>query len=113
MHQHVSFKDSFVSRLKAALWALVCFLIGMKMSYMLIKLHWIKRGERTEATSELRLSSMALSYVLLETALVGTGEVTLCAMKGLMCAKMNLHILFASKQCTAGMVMTFYSLETM
>lgn len=72
MHQHVSFKHSFVSGHKAALWALVCFLIRMKMSYMLVKYHWIESGERTEATSELCLSSMALSFVLLQTALVGT-----------------------------------------
>lgn len=34
-------------------------------------------------------------------------------MKGLMCAKMNLHIFFASEECTAGMVMTLYGLNTM
>lgn len=113
MHQHVSFKDSFVSSHKAALWARVCFLISMKMSYMLVKLHRIESGERTEATSELCLSRMALSSVLLETALVGTREVTLCAVKGLMCAKMSLHIFFASEQCTAGVVMTLYGLDTM
>lgn len=113
MHQHVSFKDSLVSSHKAALWALVCFLVGMKMSYMLVKLHWIESGKRTEATPELCLPSMALSSVLLETALVGTREVTLCAVKGLMCAKMNLHIFFASEQCTACVVMTLYGLDTM
>lgn len=72
MHQHVSFKDSSVSSRKAALWALVCFLIGMKMPYMLVKLHWVERGERTEVTTELCPSSMTLSFVLLEVALVGT-----------------------------------------
>lgn len=30
-----------------------------------------------------------------------------------MCAEMNLHIFFASEQCTAGMVMTLYSFNTM
>lgn len=72
VHQHVSFKDSFMSSHKAALEALVCFLIGMKMSNMLVKLYGIESNKRTEATSELCLSSMALSFVLQETALVGT-----------------------------------------
>lgn len=77
MHQHVSFKDSLVSSHEAALLTSVCFFIGVKVTYVLFELHWVESGKRTETTAELLVPCMALSFVLLKTALVRAGEVTL------------------------------------
>lgn len=70
MHQHVSFQDSFVSCYKVALWAVLCFLIGMKVTNMLIKLYRVEGGERAEATVQFLFPWMSLPFVLLKIALI-------------------------------------------
>lgn len=98
---------------KITLLTMVDLLICMETANVLLKLHWVEGDEGAEFTVQLFLAWVPLSLVSLKVALVGAGEVALCAVEGLVCAQVSLHGLSALEQSIACMMATLNSFDAM
>lgn len=113
MEKHVADEDPLVRGGKAALGALVYLLAGVHLADVVVELHRVERGKGAEAALELLAPRVALFLVLAKDVLVGTDEVAVLAVEGVVGFAVRLHGLRGREEQGAGIVLAFHSFPAM
>lgn len=106
-------EDPLVCGGKAAFCAFMYLLTGMHLAHMVMEFHRVKRGKGAEAALQLLISWVALLFMLAEDMLVGTNEITLLAMEGIMGFAMCLHHLCRGEKQGAGIILALHCFHAM
>lgn len=113
MEQHVANEDPLVRRGKVAFGTLVYLFTGVHLAHMVMEFHRVVRGKGAEAALELFASRVPLLLMLAEDVLVGTNEVTLLAVEGIVDLAMRLHHLGRGEEEGAGIVLALDRFDAM
>lgn len=108
VEQHVADEDPLVRSGEIAFSAFVYLLTGMHLAYVVLEFYSIERGKGAKAALKLFTSWMALLLMLAEDVLVRADEVTLLAVKGIVCFAMHLHDLCSGEEQGAGIVFALH-----
>ena len=91
MQQHVADEYPLVGGGKAALGALVDFLVSVHLAHVVLVGHRVEGGKGAEGAAQLFIAGVALLLVFAEQVLVGAGKITVGAVEGIVALMVGLH----------------------